>query len=224
MSKFVSSLLVTSALSLKVGVFSDIHLNALYNPLIAANNCGHTASTIIGDPVAQYGRYGCDSSQMLVEAFFTRFKEQFGYPDVIMVPGDVVAHGTSVPDDKDPDGTVAYQNVKNNIAAVNALLEKHFPNTIVLLTIGNNDGRYHDEAIDEDDKTEYYSFLYNLWFNELTGNKGLSNDTVKSDVLAGGYYAVNIPNTNYTVINMNAMYCDAEDTGKVHPHDGEAEL
>lgn len=44
---------------------------------------------------------------------------------------------------------------------------------MILPTIGNNDGRYKDEAIDETDKSDYYSLVYDLWFTELAGNASL---------------------------------------------------
>lgn len=79
---------------------------------------------------------------MLIEAMFTRFKEQFTNVDVILVPGDLVAHKVSALDGQDPTGSV-YTQVKNNYSSVMTLLQKHFPDTIILPTIGNNDGRYH---------------------------------------------------------------------------------
>jgi hypothetical protein len=50
---------------------------------------------------------------------------------------------------------------------------------VIVPTVGNNDGRYHDEAIDEVDKSDYYNFLYDLWMNKLPGNKYLDKTTIK---------------------------------------------
>ena len=152
---------------------------------------------------------------------FARFVDKFGKPDVLLIPGDHAAHNVSAKTEgSDPSGA-AYAAVKNNIAAVYKLVAKYFPETIVLPTIGNNDGRYHSLAIDESDKTDYYSFLHEQWFSVLPGNKGLDSDTIKSDVQTAGYYAVQLPGTNYTVLNMNSMYCDIDDDART-PHVGEA--
>jgi len=79
---------------------------------------------------------------------FTRFLDRFGKPDVLLIPGDHAAHNVSAKTlDSDPTGSI-YAAVKNNIAAVYQLIAKYFPDTIVLPTIGNNDGHFHNMAID----------------------------------------------------------------------------
>lgn len=152
-----------------------------------------------------------------------RLKERFPNPDVILIPGDHAAHKVAALDGQDPTGS-AYQHIKDNIASVYQVLSKHFPNTIVLATIGNNDGRYKNEAIDEADKTDYYTFLYQQWFSILPGNRYLESEKIQTDVLAGGYYAVDLPETKYTVLQLNSMYCDIFDAGTSNPHTSEAEL
>lgn len=97
-----------------------------------------------------------------------RFNDQFGKVDVLIVTGDHVAHGVSA---KDPDSTGAeYKAVKKNISATFELLRTYFPDTIIFPAIGNNDGRFHDSAIDEDSKADYYQFLFDLWFKNFLGN------------------------------------------------------
>lgn len=103
----------------------------------------------------------------------TRFKEKFGAVDVIIVPGDSVSHKTSASaEGQDPTGS-AYTAVKANMQATFAKLVEHFPSTVIIPTFGNNDGRYHDEAIDETDKSDYYNFAYDLWFNKIPANSHL---------------------------------------------------
>jgi hypothetical protein len=75
---------------------------------------------------------------------FTRFTESFGEVDVILVPGDSAAHkvaASAVGDD--PDGS-HYEAVKVNLTATFAKFKAHFPNSVILPTFGNNDGRYHN--------------------------------------------------------------------------------
>lgn len=84
--------------------------------------------------------------------------------DVLLVPGDSAAHKVAASEEgDDPDGA-HYEAVKVNLKATYDLLQSYFPNTVMLPTFGNNDGRYHDEAIDEENKTDYYNFIYELWF------------------------------------------------------------
>jgi hypothetical protein len=82
----------------------------------------------------------------------TRFLEKFGTPDVLLICGDHVAHNVSASTEQDDPTGSAYAAVKTHIAAVYQIVSEYFPNTIVMPTIGNNDGRYHSMAIDEDDK------------------------------------------------------------------------
>lgn len=151
---------------MKVGVISDPHYNPYYAPYTSANNCiGNSGASEVYAPI---GRYGCDSGPQVVDMLIQRFKAQFGEVDVLIVPGDHTAHQISAKD-TDPNGA-AYANVKKNLQATWAKLTEHFPNTLILPTVGNNDGRYHDQAIDEGDKTDYYNFVFNLWFKTFAPN------------------------------------------------------
>jgi len=77
----------------------------------------------------------------------TRFKKVFGEVDVLLIPGDHVAHKVSATDG-DTSGS-QYKAVKSNLQATFDKFSEHFPNTMILPTFGNNDARFHDEAIDE---------------------------------------------------------------------------
>ena len=58
------------------------------------------------------------------------------------------------------------------MSATAAMVEKHFPDTLVLTDIGNNDG-YHSQAVLDSEKSTYYSYLYDLWFTQYPGNAGI---------------------------------------------------
>lgn len=171
--KFSLALLAasTTAHHINVGILSDTHLNTAYNQYSSINLC--TGTEISGEVIAPLGRYGCDSGEKLIDVMFTHFKKTFGDVDFILVPGDSVAHKVAAPNGgTDPD-SVHYDAVKANLQATFAKFKEYFPNTIVLPTVGNNDGRYKDSAIDESDKSDYDSLLFDLWFTELPGNAGL---------------------------------------------------
>jgi len=72
--------------------------------------------------------------------------------DFLLIPGDFAAHKLAEREPgQDPSGTL-YEKVKENIAAVTEKLSEYFADTVMLPTFGNNDGRVHDQAIDEADK------------------------------------------------------------------------
>lgn len=174
---------------------------------------------VSGEIVAPLGRYDCDPSGTLLDYMYTRFTELYDV-DVLLIPGDSVAHKIAATDDSaDPDGA-HYEAVKLNIAATFNKLQEYFPNTVILPTFGNNDGRVHDEAIDEADKADYYSFIYDLWFVKHTANASLDLASIKETLYAAGYYRADISG-EISVLSINSMYMDSEDD---QTHDGEQQL
>ena len=164
---FAAVLLLTSALAaplFRVGVISDSHFNEYYDPNTSANMCTYQEGVTPIEAYAPLSRYGCDPSENLIDLMYTRFTEAFGDVDFIIVPGDSAAHDVAAEPGDDPYGT-HYTAVKNNIEATFAKFAEHFPGKTILPTFGNNDGRYHNEAIDEPDKQNYYSFVYDIWFS-----------------------------------------------------------
>ena len=56
------------------------------------------------------------------------------------------------------------------------LVAAAFPNTVVLPTLGNNDGQYHSSAPDEDFKSTFFTFMYDTWFANFPGNVGIASN------------------------------------------------
>ena len=120
MNKHLPTALLTAAVSAstntRIGVISDLHFNVLYNPASSSSYCSGTGSTS-SDLFAPLGRYSCDPSEALFDHMIARFKEQFGTVDVIIIPGDTVAHKVSASSEgADPTGS-AYEAVKLNLSA-----------------------------------------------------------------------------------------------------------
>ena len=149
-SLIISLIAAAAQATLKVGVISDAHFNTAYSPYSSTSNC--VSKQFSGEVLAPIARYSCDPSETLLDYMFTKFTESFGDVDVILVPGDSVAHKVAAAaEGDDPDG-LHYQAVKANLAATFAKFKQYFPHTLILPTFGNNDGRYHDEAIDDANK------------------------------------------------------------------------
>jgi hypothetical protein len=77
--------------------------------------------------------------------------------DAILVPGDLVAHGVPMTPDA-PGGN--YTLLKETLARVAQSFIEYFPDTLVLPSMGNNDGKYHYDAIDKADKADYYGSFF----------------------------------------------------------------
>ena len=196
----------------KIGLISDLHYNLNYNPDSSKDSCTSSSSfnsyEANGDPVANLGRYGCDANTDLIRTMLQRFNEKFGKVDVLFVTGDHTAHSVSAKDD-DPTGE-EYEAVKNNIKQSFDLLKEYFPDTVILPAIGNNDGRFHDSAIDEQSKADYYQFLYQLWFENFSGNSQIDLDLISKSFFQTGSYRVDI-SPNLSVLNLNTMYFMIDD-------------
>lgn len=214
--KFMPALVaVAAAANFQIGVISDPHYNPYYDPIALVDDNCILVSSSVSDDFAPIGRYGCDMGPEMFDLMLTRFSDVFGSIDVLLVPGDHVAHKISSKDE-DEDGS-SYIAVKENLQATWAKLTAQFPNTVILPTIGNNDGRFHDQAIDEADSADYYSFLYDLWFAQFPGNQGLNLANIKETFMTAGFYRADLT-SELTVLQMNSMYWAFDD---VTEHDGE---
>ena len=80
-----------------------------------------------------------------------KFNEEFGKQDVIFLTGDLVAHSTAAPID-DPNWNETYSLLLDTFAGVNQILMRYFPDTLILPAFGNNDSKYHDNPIADEDK------------------------------------------------------------------------
>jgi len=142
--------------------------------------------TVTGDISYQpspYGHFGCDSPKKLVDLVMTKMKDIQPDTDIILVSGDYLAHGFSV----DTKGQPHYELLKQTIQYVFVdLLSSHFPNAIILPSIGNNDIKYHYLApTQEDEASDYYNFFADVLFNQVPGNKKLKLDLLDS-ILTNG--------------------------------------
>ena len=89
--------------------------------------------------------------------------------DFLLIPGDLVVHG--VPLDPTDPSKGNYALLKETIKEVSATVSQYFPNALVLPSFGNNDPKYHYMALNNEDKQEYFSFVYDAWFTHMSGNQ-----------------------------------------------------
>ena len=100
---FAAAMLAGSAHALKVGVISDMHINMRYQPDgTGDDNCATGGGK--ADNYSPLAKYECDPSQQMAEYMVQRFVEAFGDVDVILAPGDAIAHGLAPDhDEESPD-------------------------------------------------------------------------------------------------------------------------
>jgi len=77
------------------------------------------------------------------------------------------------------------------------------PNTPVFVTLGNNDCKYHDNSVVQEDKKEFFDFMFDIWFNKHPGNVKYK-DQVETTFKAGGYYEIKATN-NVSFLSLNTL-------------------
>lgn len=99
-----------------------------------------------------------------------------------------------------------------SLGYMNQLVAAMFPDTLVLPAFGNNDSKYHDNPIPDEDAPYFYGYVYNLWFKLLPGNIARLNkqqlESIEKSFENGGYYRVDV-NDKISVISINTLYYDS---------------
>ena len=125
-----------------------------------------------------------------------RMKDENPNPDILIAPGDFVAH-QYCKKGKSKEESDKYETLKKTISSVASLLRDSFPNSLLLPSMGNNDPEYHYQVPTVNNKNEYYSFVYDAWFK----SKEL-NAREKENFLNGGYFKLKIKGINNYMINL----------------------
>ena len=189
------SLMLTAvgvASAYRIAVVNDIHADLTYDPksltcisktlppanaevaklLLASDNRPETYSALKAQSVALLGQMNCDPPISLLETMLKKLKANGEKYDAIFVPGDLVAHGVPLTPGA-PGGN--YTLLKETLARVAEKFIEYFPDTVVLPSMGNNDGKYHYQGIDKADKADYYGFFFKHWFTAHPTNSKLSS-------------------------------------------------
>ena len=173
---------------------------------------GSGQPSIIKSPM---GRYGCDSPPILIETMLSRMAEKYDDLDVIFITGDFAGHHIAMTSDEEEDIEKTYALLLETLGNLNELIAEKFPNTLVLPAFGNNDSKYHDAPIPDEDAPFFYTYVFNLWFKLLPGNiKNLSRDQIDEITKTfdiGGYYRVDL-NDKISVLSINTLYYDSDST------------
>ena len=121
------------------------------------------------------------------------FKKLDSDVDFITLNGDLIGHGISNKDASSSEPAVE-QEIRDLHAKVQALFTQYFPTKPVFFTFGNNDCYYHDSAPFKKDKAAFYSYMYNLWFQNHPANKQFAA-AAQSTFMDGGYYRADVSST-----------------------------
>ena len=84
-------------------------------------------------------------------------------------------------------------------------LVRAFPDIPIIPVVGNNDVPFHDQAPTDEQRSWYYTDLWQLWFEDVPANAALvANETIKADFMYGGWYVYEIT-PDIMIICLNGM-------------------
>jgi len=197
----------------KFGVFSDIHLLLDYQPNLSPEQyCvpNSSGSDIVLPTNAYFGRFGCDVPETLVRAAMQKMLNENPDLDFLLIPGDFIGHGLTIDFKDDADITfkasqARYERLKNTQVHVTALLNEYFPNVPVVMSLGNNDAKYHYQPPFGLNEQGYYHLLFEEWFSQHPGNQGLNLAEIKSTTAQGGWYRAELIPGELTVLCFNSL-------------------
>ena len=78
------------------------------------------------------------------------------------------------------------------------------PNIPIFMTFGNNDCHYHDNAPPTDEKADFYSFIWNLWFVNHPANLPFATESAQQTFMDGGYFRADVSN-GVAVLSVNTL-------------------
>jgi sphingomyelin phosphodiesterase acid-like 3 len=136
-------------------IVSDIHFNPFADPSLVANLASVPARQWepILNPSTSFSPYGQDTNWPLLQSALDAMRRAEPRPAVVMVTGDLLAHGfsrayASATHDTDPEHYRAF--VLKTVTFIAWELRRRFPKAQILLTPGNNDDECGDYQIQAD--------------------------------------------------------------------------
>jgi len=117
--------------------------------------------------------------------------------------GDFVMHNIAQP--KGASTLYKWKSVLSIEKGAMALMEQHFPNTVKLPVIGNNDVMDHDQMpCTMTEHNIYFSQLFDAWFP--TSNKISNRAEIQRTFLQGGFYRHDFAGKSSSLLALNTMY------------------
>lgn len=190
-----------SAVSGKFWQITDVHFDHSYETKDVAVSCPKVSA----DERGKFGDYRCDSPTTLVSSSLSAMKRIQPDPDFILWTGDASPHVQL------NRGGLNERNVIDNMIQVTNLIRKTFPNTPVLLALGNHD--YYPKNQHPAVPNEVYRQLADKWRYSL-----LSDPAAQLSFNKGGYYAKKVRD-GLKVINLNTnLYYDGNEATAGNPN------
>jgi 3',5'-cyclic AMP phosphodiesterase CpdA len=156
------------------------------------------------------GTYGCDTPALLMNTMLDH--AQTIDTDVVLMSGDYAAHGISAYRGQKEH----YELLKKTLTEVFSAVIQRFPDKPLIPAIGNNDPKWHNEfASDLTLASDYYNFLFKLWFTDHPVNSKYAKlEEIRTTFLQGGYYRYEVSDTIF--VSLNSLYFDKDSSSFDH--------
>ena len=175
-------------------LFSDVHFDPFADPSLVASLAASSVSgweTILSSSQQTApSPYGQDTNYPLLESSLDSMATQAGDVDLVIFPGDVLSHGfwnkySELTGDQSQAGLASF--MQKTVEFFVQEVDARFPESTILVAIGNNDSFNGDYKSSPDD-------LYRWMTADAMGKAFFNNEADRTaftfGYAAGGYYAV----------------------------------
>ena len=185
----------------QIYVLTDIHYDILYNSASTNQQYCKNYTDFLNTKTMDYdfGRFKCNTNRNLILSTLSKIKLINNNPQLIILGGDLIAHGISDLPIEDPASIW-----KRTQDEVYSLIRGFFPNTTIITTAGNNDFYEHYNIPVGDSKVQQYSRMQNIFFNNSDLISKL-NENYNFTLSEGFYYSFKF-NDQLTFISLNSNY------------------
>lgn len=146
------------------------------------------------------GMFGCDSPLALIDSVIDQAYRLLPGSPFIVISGDFMRH--------DDDNRTQKLEVLGEVVAK---LQKKFPESVLLPTVGNNDlwGHWEMNVSTEEPYDPTVSVPTNSWLSTVAEQWNLKNSSFCENAFYsfsyGGYYSCDIDDVNLTLIQLNSI-------------------
>ena len=188
-------------------VFSDVHFNPLYDPLLLTNldaaDPSQWQAIYEGSTVTTPLNYGQDTNYLLFKLALSSIQKNLEGCQIIVCSGDLLGHNIAKLYAQNGGVNSSDAFINNTAAFVMQQIRAVAGNIPVIFAVGNCDsytGYGPDSVFLANTAETYYSTLLN----------GIPNkQEFMSTFLAGGYYSLNLFGGQLKVIGLNTIMCAA---------------
>ena len=155
------------------------------------------------------GRLGCDAPKILVKTMLELFEKVNSDEPVeyILLTGDIIMHKLALSPGEEDD-PARYNLLKSIHAQAQELFTEFFPDIPVFLSFGNNDCKWHDNAAFQEEKNEFYSYMFDLWFSKHPANRKYA-DAARDTYVNGGYFRIDFDEQN-SLLSLNTLMYNSD--------------